>query len=91
MLATQEKSIKDKIFFLVLLAVVLLVLSLIFFFVFVHNINSIDEQYVQKAIVYQWACLLSALLGIALIGFAILLKMVPMWDIEVDTEDEQED
>lgn len=77
--AQQRQVIKDKVIFAVLLSLLLFVTSLIFFWLFAHNISSNNAEAIGNSIIFQWAALISALLGIAFIGFAILLKMDPTW------------
>ena len=75
----QTQVIKDKVTFAVLLSLLLFTTSLIFFWLFAHNISSDNSEAIGNSIIFQWAALISVLLGIAFIGFAILMKMDPGW------------
>ena len=77
--AQQRQVSKDKVTFAVLLSLLLFTTSLIFFWLFAHNISSNDSEAIGNSIIFQWAALISVLLGIAFIGFAILMKMDPAW------------
>lgn len=68
-------------FMLEVFAVFLFVLSFIFFGTFIFYLNSIDANDVANSIIFQWASLISVLLGIGMVAFAVLYKLNALWDI----------
>lgn len=75
-MADQEiKTNSGDTFMLEVFAMFLFVLSLIFFGTFIFTSNSIDSKVVANSFIYQWASLISVLLGIGMVAFAVLYKL----------------